>query len=397
MDTQGLWDGQMSKRQSAMLCGCIALLSSTVIYNISNRLSHEKIDQLEYFMTYTQSVFSLTPESGAHFGHLEFLIRDWSWYEDEYTMKQCEEMMQQHLQQILTNLKLKDRPTCLTGQFRSIRCTGLVHPGKRVAKKNFKGEYKDMNSEFLQLVDNFLKTLSTSSFTFSSTIFGSEVFSQSLQKTVQNIVKTFNDSGVMACSIQDSFTQLELMSFRDILVRKFHDDLQKVCSVDWVADPGDLRTVGETMTIELIQEFKRKLEALGVTDDGLTTSFATELANGFRKRELDNLRVVEKALVKLASTPFVGVVIYCAILHNIILYLALGIGGITHCHIRSRRDGLSVCNPTVLLGMGYDVKTLAHVLHKDLVAMQIACKRCVPGCLRDQKGRDTVTSKNPPT
>merc|ERR1712107_969727 len=100
MDTQGLWDGQMSKRQSAMLCGCIALLSSTVIYNISNRLSHEKIDQLEYFMTYTQSVFSLTPESGAHFGHLEFLIRDWSWYEDEYTMKQCEEMMQQHLQQI---------------------------------------------------------------------------------------------------------------------------------------------------------------------------------------------------------------------------------------------------------------------------------------------------------
>merc|ERR1719458_2145771 len=49
MDTQGAWDAQMTKEQSATVFGLTTLMTSRLIYNVSKQIQQDKIDNLLYF------------------------------------------------------------------------------------------------------------------------------------------------------------------------------------------------------------------------------------------------------------------------------------------------------------------------------------------------------------
>ncbi|CAK9108628.1 Atlastin-1 (Brain-specific GTP-binding protein) (GTP-binding protein 3) (GBP-3) (hGBP3) (Guanine nucleotide-binding protein 3) (Spastic paraplegia 3 protein A) [Durusdinium trenchii] len=110
MDTQGAWDDTMTKAQSATIFGLTALLSSKLIYNIQNRVEEDKLENMDYITTFAQTVCSDLPGKDAPFGHLELLVRDWVNYEDGFSLAQCKEQMQEHLDDHLSEKKVPEVP-----------------------------------------------------------------------------------------------------------------------------------------------------------------------------------------------------------------------------------------------------------------------------------------------
>merc|ERR1719162_662270 len=58
MDTQGAWDGNMTKEQSATIFGLTAVLSSKQIYNINMQVQEDKVENLAFFMLFAQAALA---------------------------------------------------------------------------------------------------------------------------------------------------------------------------------------------------------------------------------------------------------------------------------------------------------------------------------------------------
>eukprot|EP00421_Protoceratium_reticulatum_P032622 CAMPEP_0168466286 /NCGR_PEP_ID=MMETSP0228-20121227/56577_1 /TAXON_ID=133427 /ORGANISM="Protoceratium reticulatum, Strain CCCM 535 (=CCMP 1889)" /LENGTH=74 /DNA_ID=CAMNT_0008481937 /DNA_START=1 /DNA_END=221 /DNA_ORIENTATION=+ len=74
MDTQGAWDGAMTKEQSAAVFGLAALLASKLVCNVQNALTDDKVDSLDYLTTFAQAACSGLATDEAPFGQLEFVV-----------------------------------------------------------------------------------------------------------------------------------------------------------------------------------------------------------------------------------------------------------------------------------------------------------------------------------
>lgn len=95
MDTQGAYDDKMAKAggwgsgsqgqtfrpccfaadaaaqaQSSTIFGLTALLSSKMIFNIQNRVEEDKLENLDYFTTFAQTVTCDHPGGNSPFGRL---------------------------------------------------------------------------------------------------------------------------------------------------------------------------------------------------------------------------------------------------------------------------------------------------------------------------------------
>jgi len=163
MDTQGAWDGQMSKQQSATVFGITSLLASRLIVNMQNNLTDDKIDATDFFTTFAQNAclgLNHVNRGGPPFGHIEFLVRDWPDYEDGFSFQDCHGMMAEHLETILHS-KVPGRAETaarLKALYDSMSCTGLPHPGLAVRKSGFTGNFKDISNDFLHLLDDFARS-----------------------------------------------------------------------------------------------------------------------------------------------------------------------------------------------------------------------------------------------
>ncbi|KAI1715571.1 atlastin-1 [Ditylenchus destructor] len=150
MDTQGSFDSQSTVKDCATIFALSTMVSSIQIYNVTHNIQEDDLQHLSLFTEYGRLALEDNIDSKP-FQSLLFVVRDWSYpYEAEYGYlgggrvlnRRLEVNEKQHpeLQQLRKHIR---------ASFDDIQCFLMPHPGLDVATSpEFKGELKDISSEF---------------------------------------------------------------------------------------------------------------------------------------------------------------------------------------------------------------------------------------------------------
>jgi atlastin len=192
VDTQGMFDHDTNMGLTAAIFGFSTLLSSFQIYNVDKRIQEDNLQHLALFSEYARTAVTqeekqqqMNDDSDSQkkksntsegrdaessdaapvvkpFQHIEFLVRDWQHFEqddeDDKDYAAMEKSMETYLDSVLSEREdkdLKDTRDQITSCFNEISCYGLVHPGFAATKKKFTGNVKDMEQDFVGLLDRY--------------------------------------------------------------------------------------------------------------------------------------------------------------------------------------------------------------------------------------------------
>ncbi|XP_065127870.1 atlastin-3 [Paramisgurnus dabryanus] len=149
MDTQGAFDSQSTVKDCATIFALSTMTSSVQIYNLSQNIQEDDLQQLQLFTEYGRLAMDeifLKP-----FQSLMFLVRDWSFpYEYKYGFKGGSNFLDKRLQvKPSQHEELQTVREHIHSCFTSISCFLLPHPGLKVATSPaFKGQLCDVAPEF---------------------------------------------------------------------------------------------------------------------------------------------------------------------------------------------------------------------------------------------------------
>jgi len=398
MDTQGAWDGEMTKEQSATIFGLTALLASKLIYNMQNMISEEKVDNLDYFTTFAeQAVSGVDPTQGGDsaklFGDLEFLVRDWPWYEDEMSYEMCAASMEKHLGKMLGTgdgheevpMERQEISKRLAAIFRSIGCFGLPHPGKHVLKPSFKGDLKMVESDFVQLLEELSRALFAKDFPKASAPLGTEMTPDSFENIITQYVHAFRDNQGSAINIRDAFVQIELAKHRDQTLSQFEVEYNKLAPLTSVVEPRVLHKQLEEMKDKWVEILQKKITPLHLKPEDHELEmekFKAKICAVLDAREQSNAAAVGNAQMKLVATPVVGCGAYVLAAHYYLWPIAAVVGGILH--FKRNKQRLDAADPDragpaeVVTSMLPEIKGFFIQRWSDIQAMSIAASNFNP-------------------
>ncbi|XP_062855869.1 atlastin-3 [Trichomycterus rosablanca] len=149
MDTQGAFDHQSTVKDCATIFALSTMTSSMQIYNLSQNIQEDDLQQLQLFTEYGR--LAMDEIFQKPFQSLMFLIRDWSFpYEYDFGLKGGNQFLDKRLQ--VKDAQHKELQTVrqhIHSCFTSIMCYLLPHPGLKVATSpTFKGQLSDVAPEF---------------------------------------------------------------------------------------------------------------------------------------------------------------------------------------------------------------------------------------------------------
>lgn len=401
MDTQGAWDGQMTKEQNSTIFGLTSLLASKLIMNDQNMLSDNKIDAIDFFTTFAQNACSGLRCDGSAFGHLEFLLRDWSHYKKGFSYDDCKGMMQEHLGNLLNNTVegRKETAARLKEIFTSLSCSGLPHPGLHVAEDDFTGQFEDISNDFFLLLDEFARNFfATATFPAPSAPLGIEVTPSTFENVLRNFIQAFGDNTGSALDLREAFVKVEVFKTRDLLLAQFKQKLAVVAPEKSVVDPDVFAENEPKLKADVFRDFEAKIKPFKLTDeDTVIASFKEAVAEQLERRRKQNLAELESAQTKLfVYTPLAGGGLYFGggfitghpMLDTVVL------GGLAYMQMQkhaARMDSPSVVHPEVFMGLAHDVSSFGEKRYRDAQAMYIASQKCTPG-LFAERARDMATA-----
>jgi len=388
MDTQGAWDGRMTKEQNAAIFGLTALLASRLIVNTQNMLSDDKIDAIDFFTTFAQNaVTGLVTDGTAPFGHLEFLIRDWAWFESGWDIKQCKGMMEEHLSGLMNpdvegRKETSDR---LKAIFHSMSCSGLPHPGLGVTRPQFQGEFKDISNDFFQALDEFTRSFfNVDEFPRPSAPLGNEISPATFANTIQNFAQAFTDNKGSAIYLREAFVKVELFKTRDLIVDHFKKMLGALAPEGSVVDPDRIDEAEGKMK-DLIKNFVAKIKPFKMDDEAKhVAELEATLSELLVRRRQQNAAELDAAQMKLfIYTPAAGGGLYFfgSFLTGHPVLDTMTLGGFAYIQAKKKAKILNKDSPVdgeVVKALMADARTFSSKRRKDAQAMSIAAQKCTP-------------------
>lgn len=398
MDTQGAWDDSMTKSQSSTIFGLTSLLASKLIYNIQNLIEEDKLDNLDYFTTFAQTVCSSDDMEGidASFGHLQILIRDWANYEDGYTMGECKAQMMKHQGQHLSEESAVDEESkakCarLHKVFRTIKTFGLCHPGLKVARPKYAGELAVVEDDFFTLLDEFVRGFFSEDFPQPSAPLGCEILVSNFSSYIMNIAKAFRDNeACSAVGLREAFVKVECMASKESMLVKFREGVEKIAPENSVIDPDILLRETIKLRNALRDDFASKLKPWKMKDEKeLVDDLVESLNQIINVRRAANDHQVEGATLKLVASPVVGFSGYFLIQHTFVLYTCATIGAWLHVKKHTTAMQVDMCHPAVPKALFKDWCKFTVQRWKDLQAIAVALSRFNPTDAMESINRTT--------
>jgi atlastin len=134
------------------------------IYNVHKRIQEDNLQQLALFSEYARlavesdNVNEKKEETAKPFQRIEFLVRDWQYFEEEDDCAMKENEMKEYLDKFISERDAKDLQETreqILACFESLTYYGLCHPGMAVIKKSFTGDVSKIDPGFLQLLDRY--------------------------------------------------------------------------------------------------------------------------------------------------------------------------------------------------------------------------------------------------
>ena len=230
LDSQGAFDSQMTKEQSATVFGLTAVLSSLQIYNVSMQLQEDKIESLHYFMECAGSCVRLLEGDRAAetklFQRLEFLVRDWPHFEADWSVERCEAQMAEHLRQHFDNARDKATPEAIRSMFENVSCWMLPHPGLKINKVGWDGRIADLNEDFLKFLDEYVKRVFSRRLK-ARTILGKPLTSSTFVPVIKAFVEAFVDLVPKGANLATAIARSSNLMSKEEAISLFKVEMEK--------------------------------------------------------------------------------------------------------------------------------------------------------------------------
>lgn len=160
VDTQGMHNNETSGRLTSLLLGFTTSISSHLIYNVRNNIQEDYLQQLTLFSEYAIIATKGKKNNSAPFQTLEFLVRDWPYFQKEYvdSLDKLEEHMKDYWDKVFAGRyveDLQDTRKLILSTFQTQCCYMLCHPGDAVIEENFNGRVADLKPLFVRLMDRY--------------------------------------------------------------------------------------------------------------------------------------------------------------------------------------------------------------------------------------------------
>jgi len=229
MDTQGMFDMKTSLALTAAIFGLSTLISSYQIYNVTKQIQEDYLDQLDYFTQFAlvalrefdkaaarkRKATDPDPESKKPFQTVEFLVRDWQNFSDDSNITKCLDEMPGVLDAALKQpTKDHNSREQIKSAFENISTYLLPHPGLPMTKLQYKGSIKEIESNFLQLLDIYVRRVLDQQLVVKK-IQGRVVSPQSLITYIKTYADVFKEG-----QVPKPMTLVDAMSMTTNLVAK---------------------------------------------------------------------------------------------------------------------------------------------------------------------------------
>jgi len=320
MDTQGAWDSNMTKEQSATVFGLTAVLSSKQIYNIHMQIQEDKVENLAYFMRFAQAAIrQASNELDNHvaverpFQSLDFVVRDWRHFKDNWTVEQCREQMAEHLSRHVNPKKVVENSTAeaLQSMFQRISCFCFPHPGLAIEKETWSGDIKDISPDFVRFMDVYARQVFSEDLD-TKTILGSELSTMTLPMVVRHFVVAFHEAAPAAMSFTQAMTNATVLLAKEQAMKSYTKKMDGAAhSAPRGMDPKQLEDLNRQISAEIQKEFERvTIFGSDSTRKETWDSIRDSLQAVFKRYEDDNDRRLEKALVGFANLALLAFILF---------------------------------------------------------------------------------------
>lgn len=331
MDTQGAWGGEMAKEQSAAVFGLTAVISSKQIYNINQQIQEDKVENLAYFMRFAQAAIrkaAAEMERGNNklkseeiekpFQSLDFLVRDWRNFRDDWTVEQCIDQMGQHFARHVNPEKLVESSTAeaLHSMFQRLKCFCMPHPGFAIEKDTWTGKVNDISRDFIRFADVYVREVFETHLQ-PKKILGSELSTMTFPMVLRDFVTAFHDAAPAAMSFTKAMENCTVLLAKEQAMKHYTKKMDE-----------EAKKNPRGISADAFEEMNRSLtSAIQAEFDGVTIFGSDDTRNGcwqeisdslsalYDKYVEDNGRRLEKALLMFA--PFCLVALSLFILDRI--------------------------------------------------------------------------------
>ncbi|XP_067103655.1 atlastin-3 [Osmerus mordax] len=234
MDTQGAFDSQSTVKDCATIFALSTMTSSIQIYNLSQNIQEDDLQQLQLFTEYGRLAMDeifLKP-----FQSLMFLIRDWSFpYEYSYGLVGGSQFLDKRLQVKETQHKeLQTVREHIHSCFTSISCFLLPHPGLKVATSpSFKGQLSDVAPEFKDELRNLIPTLLQPDKLAVKEINGNKVTCRGLLEFFKAYIKIYQGEDLpQPKSMLEATAEANNLAAVATAKDQYYKNMEKVCGGD---------------------------------------------------------------------------------------------------------------------------------------------------------------------
>ncbi|KAF9807108.1 hypothetical protein SFRURICE_018531 [Spodoptera frugiperda] len=193
MDTQGTFDSNSTVKDNATVFALSTMLSSVLIYNLSQNIEEDDLQHLQLFTEYGR--VALDEIGGKPFQRLQFLVRDWSFaYDHPYGSVGGEQLLKKRLLVRETqHEELQKVRQDIARCFEEVTCFLLPHPGLKVSTDpHFTGKLSDIDPEFKSCLKKLVPMLLAPENLVPKQIGGQKVKARDLLNYFKSYVDVFN-------------------------------------------------------------------------------------------------------------------------------------------------------------------------------------------------------------
>ncbi|CAK9012306.1 unnamed protein product [Durusdinium trenchii] len=314
MDTQGAWDARMSKEQSATIFGLTTLLASRLIYNVSKQIQQDKIDNLLYFTDFAKAALRAmqrgTGSVSEPFQTLEFLVRDWPHYQENFNFKDARNMMKNHLDQYFNPKKSQDTKSveALVDLFHDIDVWCLPHPSLKIESETWNGDLAVIEKQFWRYIDGYLDKIFDPAQLQAKQNLGNAITVSTFGTVLREFSSAFSDAAPQAQTFSEAMEASTGLLARDVAIKKAKKILaEKALSSPSAITDKEFDEVAAMATKLANEEFTNK--AIFGTSEGIQRRkemLLKELEEEIARARDDNERKLEASLTGLTNFSILG-------------------------------------------------------------------------------------------
>lgn len=160
MDTQGIFDHELSQAMTIALISISCICSSYQIYNLDKRIQENHLCNMAYFSSYSNLISNYNQSKIGQ--TLCLLIRDWQNFEDQYDITKCDREADSYKREFLHNNMndtKKETREKIFNTYDDIIVRLCPHPGYLVTENKFSGKLSDVREEFKLHVNHFIERM----------------------------------------------------------------------------------------------------------------------------------------------------------------------------------------------------------------------------------------------